>query len=140
MLGASGAGAQSNGINSVLCRPAMKSAWGALSESGSQETRSYFDGLVAGKYVFNRYLKPQQAAAQLSFGPRFRASYGLLVEEMNDRLRTNGSIHINEVIEYLRKIIEQEDTVSRFASDANYALAGLYLRALEDGVCSFPYE
>jgi S1-C subfamily serine protease len=51
----------------------------------------------------------------------------------------NGSVHIDEIIEYLSRVLREEQSVDRLIADGNrYFLGLVYLRALQEGECLFP--
>jgi hypothetical protein len=137
---ATGAASQGQGINSNLCQEAVNSTreMSSLIKT-TTELQQYLDGLMNGKYSFAWTIMPEEAAAQLGFGPRFRAAYGLLIDEAKTRMARNGRVHITEIIDYLKAIINEEEMIVRLAHDPAYTPAILFLIALEDGVCSFPY-
>jgi S1-C subfamily serine protease len=49
-------------------------------------------------------------------------------------------VHIDEMIEYFSRILREEQTVDRLAGDKDrHFPAVVYLRALQEGECAFPY-
>lgn len=126
-------------VNSVLCRPPS----GASTESpsgGTIDLVHYLNGLKAGTFAFTWTMDPEDARKELGFSNRFRAGYGLLVDEAKRRMDLKGTVHIDEVVDYLSGIIKEQEAVDRLpARSGDYASAILYLVALENATCAFPY-
>jgi hypothetical protein len=128
-------------INANLCEASSRHAIErTLSSAPTKELIKYVEGLKNGSYAFNRTFSGHDAARQLGFGRRFAASYGQVVEEVRARMARKGSVHIDEIIEYLERILREEQTVDRLVGDKDrHFPAVVYLRALQEGECAFPY-
>src|SRR5262245_35355197 len=80
------------------------------------------------------------AAKRLQFGHRFAATYSQAVEEVRARLASKGRVNIAEIIEYFSEILREEQSIDRLVGDQDRLFpAVVYLRALQEGECSFPY-
>jgi hypothetical protein len=96
--------------------------------------------LKKGSYAFNWTISGDDAAEQLRFGRRFAATYGQAAEEMQTRLASKGRVNIDELIEYFSRILREEQFIDRLIGDKDrHFSAVVYLRALQEGECSFPY-
>jgi S1-C subfamily serine protease len=96
--------------------------------------------LKKGSYAFNFTISGHDAARQLRFGRRFAVTYGQAVEEVQARLARKSSVHVDEIIEYFSRILREEQTVDRLVGDKDrHFPAVVYLRALQEGECLFPY-
>jgi S1-C subfamily serine protease len=77
---------------------------------------------------------------QREFGRRFAVTHDQAAEEVRARLARKSSVHIDEMIEYFSRILREEQTVDRLVGDKDrHFPAVVYLRALEEGECLFPY-
>jgi thioredoxin len=132
---------QGVGMNSGLCSASIVTGRETLASGSAAELSMYLGGLERAAYTFSRQISPQQAATQLGLGIRFRVTYGLLLEEAKKRAAAhNDNVGTDEIIEYLRSIIKDETAIENSpANDSKYTSAILYLRALQSGVCAFPY-
>jgi S1-C subfamily serine protease len=80
------------------------------------------------------------AAKQLRFGRRFAVTHDQAAQEVRARLARKSSVHIDEFIEYFSQILREEQTVDRLVGDKDRHFAAVvYLRALQEGQCAFPY-
>jgi hypothetical protein len=53
----------------------------------------------------------------------------------------NGQLYVNEIVDYLKGALNEEMAIEQLAgTDLKYVSTILYLRSLENGICSFPYE
>ena len=111
-----------------------------LSSAPTKELVKYVEGLKKGSYAFDWTISGHDAARQLGFGRRFAVTYGQAAEEVRARLASKGSMHIDEIIEYFSRILREEQTVDRLVGDKDrHFPAVVYLRALQEGECLFPY-
>ena len=133
--------AAAESINANLCQASSRNAAErTLSSAATGELVKYLEGLKKGSYVFNWTISGHDAAKQLRFGRRFAATYGQAVEEVQARLASKSRVHIDEIIEYFSRILREEQSVDRLVGDKDrHFPAVIYLRALQDGECSFPY-
>jgi hypothetical protein len=133
--------AAAKSVNANLCNASSRdAAERTRSSATTSELIKYFEGLNKGSYAFNWTISGLDAAKQLGFGRRFAATYGQAVEEVQARLASKSRVHIDEIIEYFSQIVREEQTIDRLVGDKNrHFPAVLYLRALQEGECSFPY-
>ena len=133
--------AAAESINANLCQASSRNAAErTLSSAATGELVKYLEGLKKGSYVFNWTISGHDAAKQLRFGRRFAATYGQAVEEVQARLASKSRVHIDEIIEYFSRILREEQSVDRLVGDKDrHFPAVIYLRALQEGECSFPY-
>ena len=111
-----------------------------LSPARTKELVSYVDGLRQGSDVFNWTISGHDAADQLGFGKRFAATYGQVVEEVKLRMNRKRSVHIDEIIEYLGGVLSEEQFIDGLIAEGErHFPAIVYLRALQEGDCAFPY-
>jgi S1-C subfamily serine protease len=62
-----------------------------------------------------------------------------MVEEVKVRLKRNGSVNIDEVIEYLSGVLTEEKFIDGLTAERErHFPAIVYLRSLQEGTCSFP--
>jgi S1-C subfamily serine protease len=136
----SSAAARAESINANLCQASSRdAAERTLSSAATRELVKYLEGLKTGSYVFNWTISGHNAAEQLGFGRRFAASYSQAVEEVQARLASKRRVHIDDIIEYFSRILREEQAVDRLVGDQDRLPAVFYLRALQEGTCSFPY-
>ena len=137
----SSAAARAESINANLCEASSRHAIErTLSSAPTKELVKYVEGLKKGSYAFNWTISGHDAAKQLGFGRRFAVTYGQAAEEVRARLARKSSVHIDEIIEYFSRILREEQTVDRLVGDKDrHFPAVVYLRALQEGECSFPY-
>ena len=135
------AAASAQSINANLCQASSRNdAERTLSSAATRELVKYIEGLKKGSYVFNWGITGFDAAEQLGFGRRFAASYSQAVEEVQARLASNGRVNIDVIIEYFSRILREEQVVDRLVGDKDrHFPAVVYLRALQEGKCAFPY-
>ena len=135
------AAARAESINANLCESRSRHAIErTLSSAPTKELVKYVEGLKKGSYAFNWTISGHDAAKQLGFGRRFAAAYGQAVEEVRARMARQGSVHIDEIIEYFSRILREEQSVDRLIADGDRHFPALvYLRALQEGECLFPY-
>jgi hypothetical protein len=128
-------------INANLCQASSRNAAErTLSSAATSELVKYLEGLKEGSYVFNWTISGHDATKQLRFGRRFAATYDQAVEEVRARLASKGRVHIDEVIGYFSRILWEEQFIDRIVRDKDrHFPAVVYLRALQEGECSFPY-
>jgi S1-C subfamily serine protease len=128
-------------INANLCEASSRHAIErTLSSAPTKELAKYVEGLKRGSYSFNYTISGDAAAKQLRFGRRFAVTHDQAVEEVRARLARKSTVHIDEIVEYFSQILRQEQTVDRLAGDRDHHFpAVLYLRALQEGECAFPY-
>ena len=132
--------ATAESINANLCKVSSKNAAErTLSSAATRELVKYLEGLKKGSYAFNWTISSHDAAKQLGFGPRFAATYGQAAEEVQARLASNGRVNIAELIDYFNRILREEQSVDRLVGDKAHFPVVVYLRALQEGECSFPY-
>lgn len=134
--------ARAQNINGNLCRYSAKAGNVELLSAGpTSELSTYLDGLKSGKYTLVWNLNGFQAASQLHFAKRFSAAYSELVEEGQLQMRQKGIVNIQEMIEYLSKIVTEEQTVDALSLRRDQHFSSIvYLRALQAGECAFPYK
>ena len=137
----SSAAARAESINANLCKASSRNAAErTLSSAETRELLKYVEGLKKGSYSFNWTISGHEAAKQLGFGRRFAATHGQAVAEVRARMARKSSVHIDEIIEYFDLILREEQSIDRLVSDGDrHFLAVLYLRALQEGECLFPY-
>jgi hypothetical protein len=135
------AAARAESINANLCEASSKHAIErTLSSTPTKELAKYVEGLKKGSYAFNWTISGDDAAKQLGFGRRFAVTHGQVVEEVRARLTRKSTVHIDEIIEYFSGILREEQSVDRLVGGKDrYFSAVAYLRALQEGQCSFPY-
>ena len=128
-------------INANLCGQSPKNGnVELLSSRPTAELVRYLEGLKSGKYAIVWDLNGFQAASQLHFAKRFSAAYGELVEEGTLRMEQKGTVNIQEMIDYLSRIVADEETVDELTLRREQHFPSIvYLRALQVGDCSFPY-
>src|SRR5262245_52031234 len=129
--------ASAESINADLCQASSRNALErTLSAAPTRELVKYVEGLKRGSYAFNWTI----AARQLGFGRRFAVAHDQAAEEVRARLKRKSSVHIDEMIEYFSGIVREEQTVDRLVGDKDRLFpAVVYLRALQEGECLFPY-
>jgi hypothetical protein len=134
---------QGVGINAQLCNLSPSSAESTLTSSMERifYLHVYLRRLESGIYDFDGAVTPEEAVSKFGLGLGGQATYGLLLEEANKLVALNGSVNTDQAIRYLRGIIDDEESIGRLGARARekYGLSILYLRALQDGVCAFPY-
>ena len=135
------AAARGESINANLCEAGSRHAIERTRSSAStKELVKYVEGLKKGSYAFNWTISGYDAARQLGFGRRFAVAYDQAAEEVRARLERKSSVHIDEMIEYFSRIVREEQTVDRLVGDKDrHFPAVVYLRALQEGECLFPY-
>ena len=133
--------AAAQNVNSNLCETSSKNGTQRiLSPARTKELVRYVDGLRQGSHVFNWTISGHYAADQLGFGKRFAATYGKVVEEVKLRMNRKRSVHIDEIIEYLGGALSEEQFIDGLiAQGERHFPAIVYLRALQEGDCAFPY-
>ena len=133
--------AAAENINANLCEASSRHAIErTLSSAPTKELVKYVEGLKKGSYSFNWTISGDDAAKQLGFGRRFAVTHDQAVEEVRARLARKSSVHIDEIIEYFSQILREEQTVDRLVGDKDrHFPAVVYLRALQEGECAFPY-
>ena len=110
-----------------------------LSSKGTAELEKYVAGLRTGTYSFGLSTEGYDAASQLGFGNRFAGTYDLGVEEGKDRIAHNGSVNIDEITSYLNSILSEEKKIDLLTLQKERRFAAIiYLRAMQNGECSFP--
>ncbi len=141
LLAASTVAAEDLGVNAHLCGFGPKPEnIDLLSVKPTTELITYLDGLRSGKYAFDWSLNGHQAAAQLGFGNRFSAVYSEMAEEARLLLRQHGTVTVRDATGYLSGIVGEEQTIDAMSSRREQHFSAIvYLRALEEGECSFPY-
>jgi hypothetical protein len=137
----SSAAARAESINANLCEASSRdAAERTLSSAATRELVKYLEGLKKGSYAFNWTILGHNAAEQFGFGRRFAASYSQAAEEVQARLASNKRVNIDDIIEYFSRILREEQLVDRLVGDQDrHFPAVVYLRALQEGKCSFPY-
>ena len=135
------AAVRAESINANLCEVSSRHAIErTLSSASTKELVRYVEGLKKGSYAFDWTISGHDAAGQLRFGRRFAVTYDQAVEEVRARLARKSSVHIDEIIEYFSRILREEQTVDRLVGDKDrHFPAVVYLRALQEGQCAFPY-
>ena len=135
------AAARDESINANLCEASSRHAIErTLSSAPTKELVKYVEGLKKGSYAFNWTISGHDAARQLGFGRRFAVTQDQAAEEVRARLARKSSVHIDEMIEYFSRILREEQTVDRLVGDKDrHFPAVVYLRALQEGGCLFPY-
>ena len=135
------AAARAESISANLCEASSRHAIErTLSSAPTKELVKYVEGLKKGSYAFNWTISGHDAAKQLGFGRRFAVTHDQAVEEVRARMARKSSVHIDEIIEYFSRILREEQSVDRLAGDKDrHFPAVVYLRALQEGECSFPY-
>jgi hypothetical protein len=133
--------AAAQNVNSNLCGPSSKnSSQRILSPARTKELVRYVNGLNQGSHTFNWTISGHHAADQLRFGKRFAATYDQVVEEVKLRMNRKGSVHIDEIIEYLGGVLSEEQFVDGLIAEGERHFSALiYLRAMQEGDCAFPY-
>jgi hypothetical protein len=133
--------AAAQNVNSNLCGTNSKNGTERiLSPAQTKELVRYVDGLRQGSHVFNWTISGHYAADQLGFGKRFAATYGQAVEEVKLRMNRKRSVHIDEIIEYLGGALSEEQFIDGLIAEGErHFPAIVYLRALQEGDCAFPY-
>jgi hypothetical protein len=133
--------ATAQNINSDLCETTSKNSIGRiLSRAPTKELVKYVEGLKKGSCAFNYTISGHDAAGQLGFGNRFAVTYSQTVEEVEARFNRNRSVNIDEIIEYFSRILGEEQFIDRLIVERERHFPALvYLRALQEGTCSFPY-
>ena len=133
--------AAAQNVNSNLCGTSSKNGTQrTLSPAGTKELARYVDGLRQRSYTFNWTISGHDAADQLGFGKRFAVTYGQVVEEVKLRLNRKRSVHIDEIIEYLGGTLSEEQFIDGLIAERErHFPAVVYLRALQEGDCAFPY-
>jgi hypothetical protein len=128
-------------INVNLCQASSKHAIErTLSSAPTKELIKYVEGLKKGSYAFNWTISGDDAAKQLGFGRRFAVTHNQVVEEVRARLARKSTVHIDEIIEYFSGILREEQSVDRLVGNKDRHFSSVaYLRALQEGQCSFPY-
>jgi S1-C subfamily serine protease len=137
----SSAAARAESINANLCEASSRHAnERTLSSAPTKELAKYVEGLKKGSYAFNWMISGNDATKQLRFGRRFAVTHDQAAEEVRARLARKSTVHIDEMIEYFSQILREEQTVDRLVGDKDrHFPAVLYLRALQEGECLFPY-
>jgi S1-C subfamily serine protease len=132
--------AAAESINAKLCETSSRHAIErTLSSEPTKELVKYVEGLNKGSYAFGWTISGHDAARQLGFGRRFAVTYGQAAEEVRARL-ARTSMHFDEIIAYFSRILREEQTVDRLVGDKDrHFPAVVYLRALQEGECLFPY-
>ena len=135
------AAVRAESINANLCEVSSRHAIErTLSSASTKELVRYVEGLKKGSYAFDWTISGHDAAEQLRFGRRFAVTYDQAVEEVRARLARKSSVHIDEIIEYFNRILGEEQSVDRLVGDKDrHFPAVVYLRALQEGECAFPY-
>jgi S1-C subfamily serine protease len=135
------AAAGAENINANLCEASSRHAIKrTLSSAPTKELAKYVGGLKRGLYVFNWMISGRDAAKQLGFASRFAVTHDQAAEEVRARLARKSSVHIDEMIEYFSGILREEQTVDLLAGNKDrHFPAVVYLRALQEGECLFPY-
>src|SRR5262249_49492965 len=111
-----------------------------LSSAPTKELGKYVEGLKKGSYSFNYTISGDAASKQFGFKSRFAVAHDQAAEEVRARLTRKSTVHIDEIIEYFSGILREEQTVDRLAGDRDrHFPAVVYLRALQEGECLFPY-
>jgi S1-C subfamily serine protease len=106
----------------------------------TKELIKYVEGLKKGSYAFNWTISGDDTAKQLGFGRRFAVTHNQVVEEVRARLARKSTVHIDEIIEYFSGILREEQSVDRLVGNKDRHFSSVaYLRALQEGQCSFPY-
>jgi S1-C subfamily serine protease len=106
----------------------------------TKELIKYVEGLKKGSYAFNWTISGDDTAKQLGFGRRFAVTHNQVVEEVRARLARKSTVHIDEIIEYFSGILREEQSVDRLVGGKDRHFSAVaYLRALQEGQCSFPY-
>ncbi len=133
--------AAAQNVNSNLCGTSSKnSTQRILSPARTKELVRYVNGLNQGSHTFNWTISGHHAADQLGFGKRFAATYDQVVEEVKLRMNRKGSVHIDEIIEYLGGVLSEEQFIDGLIAEGERHFSALvYLRAMQEGDCAFPY-
>jgi S1-C subfamily serine protease len=135
------AAARAENINANLCEASSRRAIErTMSSAPTKELAKYVEGLKKGSYSFNYTISGDAASKQLGFKSRFAVAHDQAAEEVRARLTHKSTVHIDEIIEYFSGILREEQTVDRLAGGRDrHFPAVVYLRALQEGECLFPY-